>query len=125
MSPSSSTRSNVFAILGLRALYIALAHVITELRYLHYGLAAVLAFAGLKMIVPDSLVHVPPLASAAVIVVCIGAVGRREPPGPGQAAPDETSTERPSSRPAWRPAGGARLTPAAYPWTRCCARDAL
>lgn len=65
--------SNVFAILGLRALYIALAHVISELRYLHYGLAAVLAFAGLKMIVPDRWVHVPPLASALVILVCIGA----------------------------------------------------
>jgi tellurite resistance protein TerC len=64
--------SNVFAILGLRALYIALAHIITELRYLHYGLAAVLAFAGLKMIVPDSVVHVPPLVSAAIIVACIG-----------------------------------------------------
>jgi tellurite resistance protein TerC len=64
--------SNVFAILGLRALYIALAHVISELRYLHYGLAAVLAFAGLKMIVPDTWVHVPPLASVAIIVACIG-----------------------------------------------------
>jgi tellurite resistance protein TerC len=64
--------SNVFAILGLRALYIALAHVIAELRYLHYGLAAVLAFAGLKMIVPDTWVHVPPLVSVAIIVVCIG-----------------------------------------------------
>jgi tellurite resistance protein TerC len=64
--------SNVFAVLGLRALYIALAHVISELRYLHYGLAAVLAFAGLKMIIPDSWVHVPPLASVAIIIVCIG-----------------------------------------------------
>ncbi|HVG57218.1 MAG TPA: TerC/Alx family metal homeostasis membrane protein [Hyalangium sp.] len=64
--------SNVFAILGLRALYIALAHVISELRYLHYGLAAVLAFAGLKMVIPDTWVHVPPLASVAIIIVCIG-----------------------------------------------------
>jgi tellurite resistance protein TerC len=64
--------SNVFAILGLRALYIALAHVISELRYLHYGLAAVLAFAGLKMIIPDAWFHVPPLASVAVIIVSIG-----------------------------------------------------
>ncbi|MBN1208113.1 MAG: TerC/Alx family metal homeostasis membrane protein [Myxococcaceae bacterium] len=64
--------SNVFAILGLRALYIALAHVISELHYLHYGLAAVLAFAGLKMVVPDSWVHVPPLVSVAIIVACIG-----------------------------------------------------
>ncbi|MFL5348648.1 MAG: TerC/Alx family metal homeostasis membrane protein [Hyalangium sp.] len=90
--------SNVFAILGLRALYIVLAHVISELRYLHYGLAAVLAFAGLKMILPDDRVHVPPLASVAVIIVCIGlAVGaslrartrqrrlerERKGPGPG------------------------------------------
>lgn len=64
--------SNVFAILGLRALYIALARSIAALRYLHYGLAAVLAFAGLKMIIPESWVHVPPLASVLVIVVCIG-----------------------------------------------------
>ncbi|HYI01498.1 TerC/Alx family metal homeostasis membrane protein [Hyalangium sp.] len=64
--------SNVFAILGLRALYIALAHVISELRYLHYGLAAVLAFAGLKMVVPDTWVHIPPLVSVAIILACIG-----------------------------------------------------
>jgi tellurite resistance protein TerC len=92
--------SNVFAILGLRALYIALAHIISELRYLHYGLAAVLAFAGLKMIVPDTWVHVSPLASVAIIAVCIGVSvaaslrartlqRRREqgPKGPGPGAP--------------------------------------
>lgn len=91
--------SNVFAILGLRALYIALAHVISELRYLHYGLAAVLAFAGLKMIIPDRWVHIPPLLSALIILVCIGAAviaslvsrsrqrkrGQKpRPPGPGE-----------------------------------------
>jgi tellurite resistance protein TerC len=64
--------SNVFAILGLRALYIALSHVISELRYLHYGLAAVLAFAGLKMVVPDRWIHVSPLVSVAIIIACIG-----------------------------------------------------
>ena len=64
--------SNVFAILGLRALYIALAHVITQLRYLHYGLAAVLAFAGLKMVIPHSWVHVSPLLSVLIIIACIG-----------------------------------------------------
>jgi tellurite resistance protein TerC len=63
--------SNVFAILGLRALYIALAKTVHELRYLHWGLAAVLGFAGLKMITSD-WVHVPPLLSVAIIVVCIG-----------------------------------------------------
>jgi tellurite resistance protein TerC len=64
--------SNVFAILGLRALYIALAKTVHELRYLHWGLAAVLSFAGLKMILSD-WVRVPPLLSVGIIAVCIGA----------------------------------------------------
>ncbi|WP_063934868.1 TerC/Alx family metal homeostasis membrane protein [Archangium violaceum] len=63
--------SNVFAILGLRALYIALAKTVHELRYLHWGLAAVLAFAGLKMILSE-WVHVAPLVSVAIIVTCLG-----------------------------------------------------
>ncbi|MCY1082585.1 TerC/Alx family metal homeostasis membrane protein [Archangium lansingense] len=63
--------SNVFAILGLRALYIALAKTVHELRYLHWGLAAVLAFAGLKMVLSE-WVHVAPLVSVAIIVTCIG-----------------------------------------------------
>lgn len=41
--------SNIFAILGLRALYFVLAGVMELFRYLHYGLAAVLGFIGLKM----------------------------------------------------------------------------
>lgn len=42
--------SNVFAILGLRALYFLLASVMNRFRYLHYGLSAVLVFIGIKMI---------------------------------------------------------------------------
>ena len=42
--------SNVFAILGLRALYFALAAVIQRWRYLHYGLSAILVFLGFKML---------------------------------------------------------------------------
>jgi tellurite resistance protein TerC len=42
--------SNVFAILGLRALYFLLAGVMDMFRYLNYGLSAVLVFVGLKMI---------------------------------------------------------------------------
>ena len=41
--------SNIFAILGLRALYFLLAGVIQRFRHLHYGLSAVLAFVGLNM----------------------------------------------------------------------------
>lgn len=64
--------SNVFAILGLRSLYIVLAHSIAELRYLHYGLASVLAFAGVKIILGRMDTHLSPLASVAITVVLIG-----------------------------------------------------
>ncbi len=45
--------SNVFAILGLRALYFALAGVMGMFSYLHYGLAAVLVWVGTKMLLTD------------------------------------------------------------------------
>ncbi len=45
--------SNVFAILGLRALYFALSGVMQLFHHLHYGLAAILAFVGVKMIIQD------------------------------------------------------------------------
>ena len=60
----------VFAILGLRALYLVLAEMLAELRYLKYGLAAVLAFAGGKLV----LVRwgtLPPLVSVGIIALCI------------------------------------------------------
>ncbi len=45
--------SNVFAILGLRALYFALAGIIQLFHYLHYGLSAILVFVGTKMLISD------------------------------------------------------------------------
>lgn len=45
--------SNVFAILGLRSLYFALAGSLKYFSYLHYGLAAILVFVGIKMLVSD------------------------------------------------------------------------
>jgi tellurite resistance protein TerC len=45
--------SNVFAILGLRALYFALAGVMLLFHYLHYGLSAILVFVGAKMLLAD------------------------------------------------------------------------
>ena len=42
--------SNVFAILGLRALYFALAGIMELFHYLHYGLSAILIFVGVKML---------------------------------------------------------------------------
>ncbi len=45
--------SNVFAILGLRSLYFVLANAIAYFQYLKYGLASVLLFIGMKMLVAD------------------------------------------------------------------------
>ena len=45
--------SNVFAILGLRALYFVLADIMRLFHHLHYGLAIVLAFVGIKMLVSE------------------------------------------------------------------------
>jgi tellurite resistance protein TerC len=47
--------SNIFAILGLRALYFVLAGFMGMFRYLHVGLAAVLGFVGVKMLVEERL----------------------------------------------------------------------
>ncbi|MCC7355085.1 MAG: TerC family protein [Anaerolineae bacterium] len=59
--------SNVFAILGLRALYFLLAGIMDRFRYLRVGLAVVLVFVGFKMVVSD-LYHIP-------IAVALGVVG--------------------------------------------------
>ncbi|GAB4433757.1 MAG: TerC family protein [Chloroflexi bacterium OHK40] len=45
--------SNVFAILGLRSLYFVLAGVVHKFHYLKLGLSVVLAFVGVKMLLPD------------------------------------------------------------------------
>lgn len=63
--------SNVAAILGLRALYFALASSLQRFEYLSWGLAAVLAFVGAKMLLSD-WVHVPTVVSLGVVVVAIG-----------------------------------------------------
>jgi tellurite resistance protein TerC len=62
--------SNVFAILGMRALYLVLAELLRDLRYLHYGLAAILAFAGTKMLI-SGYVHVPPAVSLLLILTIL------------------------------------------------------
>jgi tellurite resistance protein TerC len=59
--------SNIFAILGLRSLYVLLAGVIEKFTYLKVGLSIVLLFIGTKMLL-DDVVHVPILASLAAIV---------------------------------------------------------
>lgn len=58
--------SNIFAILGLRALYFALAGLLRYFRFLHYGLSVVLVFVGTKMLISE-FYKVPILASLGVI----------------------------------------------------------
>lgn len=64
--------SNIFAIMGLRALYFLLADVADRFHLLKYGLAMVLVFIGSKMLIAPWY-HVPVQASLAVIAVVIGA----------------------------------------------------
>jgi tellurite resistance protein TerC len=60
--------SNVFAILGLRALYFALAGILKLFRYLHYGLSAILVFIGVKMILSATPYKIETVQSLAVVV---------------------------------------------------------
>ncbi|NYF79512.1 TerC/Alx family metal homeostasis membrane protein [Granulicella arctica] len=69
--PFIAYTSNIMAVMGLRSLYFLLAHLLTKLRFLHYGLAAVLAFAAIKMLAA-SWIEVGPLVSLGVIVVLLG-----------------------------------------------------
>lgn len=59
--------SNIFAILGLRALYFALSGVMGLFRYLGLGLAFILVFIGVKMLLTSLSIHVPIGVSLGVI----------------------------------------------------------
>ena len=63
--------SNVFAMLGLRALYFALAGVMGKFHYLRVGLALVLAFVGTKMLI-SGFFKIPIVVSLAVVAVLLG-----------------------------------------------------
>ena len=58
--------SNVFAMLGLRSMFFALAGIIRLFCYIHYGLSAVLVFVGLKMLLSD-VYKVPTVASLLIV----------------------------------------------------------
>ncbi|MBN0978204.1 TerC family protein (plasmid) [Pseudomonas hygromyciniae] len=63
--------SNIFAIMGLRALYFLLADVADRFHLLKYGLAMVLTFIGAKMLIAPWY-HVPVQASLGIVVILIG-----------------------------------------------------
>jgi TerC family integral membrane protein len=67
--------SNVFAILGLRSMYFLLAGVVDKFRYLRVGLAVVLTFIGIKMLITAFGVHIPTWISLVfVAAVLLGSV---------------------------------------------------
>jgi tellurite resistance protein TerC len=68
--------SNIFAILGLRALYFLLAGVADKLRYLKVGLAVILAYVGVKLLTAhvEGIWHPSPLQSLAIIGTILGVV---------------------------------------------------
>jgi tellurite resistance protein TerC len=85
--------ANAFAILGLRSLYFCLAGLLRRFVHLHYGLAVLLVFAGLKLILSETPVGKLPIpVTLGVIVVTIGAsivwslVATRRPDAPPRSA---------------------------------------
>jgi tellurite resistance protein TerC len=62
--------SNIFAIMGLRSLYFAVSEVMGLFRYLKYGLAAILAFVGVKMCI-SSIYEIPISVSLLFILVTV------------------------------------------------------
>ena len=68
--PFLAYTSNIMAVMGLRSLFFLLAALLVRLRYLHLGLAAILAFAAIKMLCAPWL-EVGPIPSLAIIAVML------------------------------------------------------
>lgn len=67
--------ANIFAVLGLRALYFSLADLTERFHYLRYALAAVLVFVGAKILAAEIIGTVPPGVSLFVTVGLLAAGG--------------------------------------------------
>jgi tellurite resistance protein TerC len=83
--------ANAFAVMGLRATYFVIVGALTRFRYLNYGLAAVLGFVGIKMILSD-VYHPPVYLTLGAVAVILGIAilaslwatrGQEPPPGVG------------------------------------------
>ncbi|MCG7309542.1 TerC/Alx family metal homeostasis membrane protein [Brachybacterium sp. ACRRE] len=79
--------ANLFALMGLRQLYFLLGGLVDRLAYLHYGIAAILAFIGVKLLIHaiheaplefipgfEALEKLPEIGTAASLIVIIGAM---------------------------------------------------
>ena len=64
--------SNIFAVLGLRAMFFLLADMADRFHLLPYGLAVILLFVGTKMLIADVL-HIPPPISLLVVLGILAA----------------------------------------------------
>jgi tellurite resistance protein TerC len=64
--------ANAFSLLGMTSLYFLLREMLDRFHYLNYGLAVILAFVGVKMLLSD-VWHMPMWLSLAVIVGCLAA----------------------------------------------------
>ncbi|MFD5125716.1 TerC family protein [Streptomyces sp. NPDC058385] len=101
--------SNAFAILGLRALYFMLAGLLDRFHYLDEGLAIILAFIGIKLIlqashktISTSIPEIPsPVSLAVIVIVLAGSVAlsllRPAPLQPPSAGTDEKAASRPEA----------------------------
>lgn len=63
--------SNIFAILGLRAMYFFLANMLDKFRYLEYSVFAILIFVGIKILLINQF-HIPEWISLLFIALCLG-----------------------------------------------------
>jgi len=95
--------SNVFAILGLRALYFALAGIMGYFHFLHYGLSAILVFIGVKMILsaspwpistPQSLAVVISMLAVSIVASVLIKPKEKNPAGKEPEAPGSDSLEK-------------------------------
>jgi tellurite resistance protein TerC len=115
--------ANAFAILGLRAMYFLLADLIHRFVYLKTGLALVLMWVGVKMLLKIDVYYIPTTVSLAVITTILAVSvwaslratrgqGRRAVQAPA-APPFRVATEEEVAEvePLWRRRGGRRDTP--------------
>jgi len=107
--------SNVFAILGLRSLYFALAGVMDKFHYLKIGLGVVLSFVGVKMLLAHTAWKIDTLVSLGIIVTIltvsvVWSLLSPKPAAPATAAPHDPSGT-PGALPATKPAAHPALNP--------------
>lgn len=63
--------SNIFAVLGLRSLFFLLRGAVSKFDYLQQGIAIVLVFIGVKMLIEFFDIHIPVWISLCVIIICL------------------------------------------------------